>query len=195
MNLATITPASLPPQVYAHNPEHDVALTADPAHFRPIRCQDFGGWVKPAPGSGLWTAPVTAWTQDRRPADSAWLEYLREEMETDTSDLLLTEVFPTAEAWILLIDCQEHLASIVTAYPADPGGLAYLDRAYPDWAGLAEAGWDGVYLTDRGQWATRLPKSGPDLYSWDLESLLWLRPAYMTGQTVRSAARSKAGAA
>jgi hypothetical protein len=48
-----------------------------------------------------------------------------------------------------------------------------------------------VYLTDRGQWLTRLPDSGPDLYGWDMESMLWLRPAYVTGRTVRSAAATE----
>jgi hypothetical protein len=31
--LATITPASLPPQVYAHTVNHDPRITADPARF------------------------------------------------------------------------------------------------------------------------------------------------------------------
>lgn len=194
MSLATITAASLPPQAYAHTEGHDINLTADPARFRTITSKS-PGWVKPTPGTGLWTSPVTARTEGGQPTDSAWLEWTRAEMDADTSGLWLTEIFPARNARLLLIESQEHLAAIVGAYPADPGPLASLDRHYPDWGALAAAGWDGVYLTDGGQWATRLPVSGPDLYGWDMESMLWLRHAYTVGQTVRSVARSKAAAA
>jgi hypothetical protein len=194
MSFATITAVSLPPQVYSHTAEHDVTLTADPARFRPVVSNKAPGWVKPTPGTGLWTAPVTARTDDGQPTDSAWLEWCRAEMDADTSGLFLTEITPSRDARLLLIDSQEHLAAIVDAYPADLGPLDYLKRHYPDWGALAAAGWDGVYLTDRGQWATRLPRSGPDLYSWDLESMLWLRHAYTVGRTVRSAVRTEAGA-
>ena len=44
---------------------------------------------------------------------------------------------------------------------------------FPDWSLVAER-YDGVHLTDEGQWATRL--SHPlNLYGWDCESTLWLR--------------------
>ncbi|MEU7399956.1 hypothetical protein [Streptomyces sp. NPDC044948] len=196
MSLATITTAALPPQVYAHTEGHDVNLTADPAHWRPVR--GIGtGWVKPHAGTGLWTSPVTAHRTDRTPTDSAWLEWCRSEMDSDTSPLWLTEIWPTGDARLLLIDDQAHLAAIIAAYPAKPNRyVAHRNGGrYPDWEALAADGWDGVYLTDRGQWATRLPRSGPDLYGWDLESCLWLRPSFVVGRTVRSAARSEAGAA
>ncbi|GAA4702382.1 hypothetical protein [Streptomyces youssoufiensis] len=186
MTLATITAISLPDQVYAHAADHDVALTAGRETFRPVTGD---GWVKPAIGTGLWTAPVTTRHDDGSPADSAWLERMREDMEADTSDLLLTEIHPSTDAQILLIDCQEHLAAIVDAFPAAPH-VPGLRRIYPGWQALAEAGWDAVYLTDRGQWATRLPVSGPDLYGWDLECVLWLRHAYTVGRTTPSAAHA-----
>lgn len=193
MSLATITAVSLPPQVYAHTADHDPALTADPARFRPV--QGIGtGWVKPMGGTGLWTSPVTARTDDGAPTDSAWLEWCRSEMDADTSGQYLTEVIPVRDARLLLIDGQEHLISIIGAYPHIDSQWIGRGRLYPDWAALAAAGWDGVYLTDRGQWATHLPRSGPDLYSWDMESMLWLRHAYTVGRTVRSQARSEAGA-
>ncbi|MGW4222929.1 hypothetical protein ACWEG1_05680 [Streptomyces bauhiniae] len=184
MNLATIPADVLPPQVYAHPIEHDVTVTADPNRFRAIR--GIGtGWVKPKGGTGLWTAPVTATAADGRPVDSAWLEWCRAEMDSDTSDQYLTEIHPMPGARILLIDCHEHLVEIVRQFPA-ASDMPWVAESYPDWEGLAAAGWDAVYLTDRGQWATRLPKSGPDLYSWDLESCLWLRHAYTVGRTAVS---------
>lgn len=194
MSLATITAAALPPQAYAHTAEHDVTHTANPARWRPIRSIGTG-WVKPAAGSGLWTSPVTAHTDDGAPSDSAWLEWCRAEMDSDTSDLLLTEITPVAGARLLLIDDQAHLTAIVDAFPESDSQWIDRGRLYPNWEALAAAGWDGVYLTDRGQWVTRLPQSGPDLYSWDLESLLWLRHAYAVGRTVPSVAHSEAGAA
>ena len=93
-----------------------------------------------------------------------------------------------------MIDSQEHLIAIIDAYPQSDSQWPDRGRNYPHWEALAADGWDGVYLTERGQWATRLPRSGPDLYSWDLESMLWLRPSYTVGRTVRSMVRSQAGA-
>lgn len=195
MSLATITAVSLPPQVYAHTAAHDVTLTANPARWRPVKGIDMG-WVKPHSGTGMWTSPVTARTADGLPADSAWLEWCRTEMDSDTSGQLLTEITPHGTARLLLIDDQTHLAAIVAAYPAERNPyVPHRYGLYPDWEALAADGWDGVYLTERGQWATRLPHSGPDLYGWDLESMLWLRPAFAVGRTARSAARSEAGAA
>ncbi|CAM5718908.1 hypothetical protein [Streptomyces fumanus] len=195
MSLATITAASLPPQVYSHAPEHNVELTADPTHWRPV--QGIGtGWVKPRGGTGLWTSPVIAWTEDGTPADSAWLGWCRAETGADTSGQMLTEILPISNARLLLIDAQDHLTAIVATYPAEPNRfLPHRHGRYPDWEALAADSWDGVYLTDRGQWATRMPRSGPDLYGWDLESMLWLRPAYMVGRTVLSAAADSAGVA
>lgn len=192
MSLATITAASLPPQVYAHTASHDVALTADPARFRAVTSKNFG-WVKPTSCCGLWTAPVTDRTDEGLPADSAWLEWCRSEMDSDTSGQMLTEITPVRDARLLLIDSQEHLVAIIDAYPESDSQWPGRGRLYPNWSGLAADGWDGVYLTERGQWATRLPESGPDLYTWDLESMLWLRHAYTVGRTVQSQVRVKAG--
>lgn len=175
-NLPTIAAADLPPLAYAHPAAHDIALTASPSSFRPVIGS---GWVKPNGGSGLWTAPITRYTEAGLPADSVWLEWARLEMDFDGPSEL-TEIFPTAEARVLLIDSQADLVAIVDAYPA---GRAFDDLRYPDWPRLAADGWDAVYLTDEGQWATRLPDSGPDLYGWDMASVLWLRHAYTVGRT------------
>ncbi|MCX4792445.1 hypothetical protein OG369_42475 [Streptomyces sp. NBC_01221] len=185
MSLATITAVSLPPQVYAHNTTHDVALAADSARFRPIASTH--GWVKPKPGTGLWTATVTGRDGSGQPADSGWLEYRRDEMCSDTTGTLLTEILPTRDARILLVDSHQHLIDLVAAFPAPYEWGYRTEQKYPDWPALAAAGWDAVYLTDRGQWATRFPDSGPDLYGWDLESVLWLRHSYTVGTTTISA--------
>jgi len=183
MSLPTITAVSLPPQVYAHNAEHDVIVTADPDRFRPIT--GTYGWVKPTAGTGLWTATVTGRNEHGHPVDSGWLEYRRDEMADDITGTLLTEILPQRDARILLIDDQQHLIDLVSAFPAHYRWNS--DEQYPDWVGLAAAGWDAVHLTDRGQWKTRIPDTGPNLYGWDIESVLWLRHAYKVGATTPAA--------
>lgn len=179
--LPIITAAALPPLAYTHTADHNPALTR-PEYFRPIRST---GYVKPAPGTGLWTAPITEY-ENGLPCDTAWLKYCREEL-TDRNDTHLTEVFPNPDVRVLHIDTHPDLIAIVDAYPAEqPVRGTRLN--YPDWEHLAADGWDAVYLTEAGQWATRLPRTGPDLYSWDLASVLWLRPTYTTGRTIAVAA-------
>ena len=178
--LPTVPAADLPPLVYAHGTDHDPAVTATPAAFRPIVG---AGWAKPSAGTGLWTAPVTSSTPDGLPADSAWLEWCR--IETPTGDYThLTEIIPDASARVLVVDTQNDLIRIVDAYPASYGlHLSCIDDRYPDWPALAANGWDALYLTDNGQWETRLPPHGPNLYTWDVATVFWLRPAYTVGRT------------
>jgi hypothetical protein len=178
--LPVITGAELPPLAYAHSADHDPALTA-PAHFRPIVHE---GWVKPKSGTGLWTAPVTAADASGSPTDTAWLIYTREEMDVPAGSYsYLTEITPLADARVLRVDTHADLIAIVAAYPAAPITSGLHRGPYPNWTDMARD-WDAVYLTDDGQWATRLPRSGPDLYSWDVATVLWLQPAYTVGRTV-----------
>lgn len=190
MRLPTITACALPAQAYAHAADHDVRLTADPAHWRPI--EGVGtGFARPKPGTGLWTSPVTARTPDGAPADSAWLERLRL-AGRDTSVLHLTEIIPAAEARLLLIDDPDHLAAIIATYP-EKDAWSGRGRLYPRWASMADD-WDAVYLTSRGQATTHSAGSGLGLPSWDVETVLWLRPAYTVGRTAQACAASQAGA-
>lgn len=180
VSLTAISSALLPPLAYAHSADHDSALTA-PMYFRPIVSE---GWVKPKSGTGLWTAPVVATGADGSPTDTAWLIYTREEMDgPEGAYTHLTEIKPDGNARVLQVDTQADLIAIVAAYPAAPVMPGLHRGPYPDWAALAQD-WDAVYLTDEGQWATRLPRTGPDLYSWDVATVLWLRPAYRVGRTV-----------
>lgn len=178
--LPSIAGRDLPPLAYAHNSSHDTALTR-PEHFRPVVGS---GRVKPG-GGGLWTAPVTATTPEGMPADTAWLEWCRAEDFGAEYYTHLTEILPAPGARVLRIDSQADLVAIIDAFPAGMHDAAprHCRHRVPDWVALAAAGWDAVYLTDEGQWATRIPPSGPDLYSWDLATVLWLRPAYTVGRT------------
>lgn len=179
-NLASLTGRDLPPLAYAHNASHNPLLTR-PESFRSIAGS---GWVKPANGTGLWTAPVTAHTASGKPADSAWLEWCRSEDWGVTTYTHLTDIIPGPDTRVLLIDTAADLLTIVDMFPAVGEIFSVTsDRRYPDWPALAAAGWDAVYLTNQGQWETRLPPSGPNLYSWDCATVLWLRPNYEVGGT------------
>lgn len=187
MSLPIIAPAELPPLAYAHDNTVDIAAAA-------WRTVTEYGWVKPHANTGLWTAPVTAWAEDGSPADTAWLEWCRAEWSTGNSTHL-TLVRPHDTARVLRIDSQADLIAIVNAYPSRSGfSLSSLDDRYPHWSGLAEDGWEAVYMTDRGQWETRLPRSGPNLYGWDMPSVLWLRPAFAVGLTTVIPAAAMGGA-
>lgn len=185
MALPTIAPADLPPLAYAHNNAVDPAT----APWRPVVGH---GWVKPQAHTGLWTAPVTATAEDGAPADTTWLEWCRAEWSTEGSTHL-TVIRPHATARVLLIDSQPDLIAIVRAYPSRSDFLPSLDDRYPHWQAMA-AEWDAVYMTDQGQWETRLPAAGPNLYGWDMPSVLWLRPAFTVGATTAVPAAALGGA-
>lgn len=177
------TGRDLPPLAYAHSADHDPALTS-PEHFRSITA---GGLIKPA-GGGLWTAPVTSQHPDGTPSMSAWIEWCRGEDWGADHYTLLTEIHPARDAQVLRIDTLADLVAIVDAYPhpSPPPVRRWLADHYPDWAAIG-ADWDAVFLTEDGQRATRLPPyDQPNLYSWDVATVFWFRPAYTVGRTAQA---------
>ena len=167
--------ADLPRQAYAYSPGHDVRWTR-PENFRPVTGKR--RWVKPDPGTGFWTATVTETTQDGRPLRTSWTEWCTAEEFGHYTGLI--EVYPDPDARVVRIDTLADLHAVVAAYPTEPACHSAL--VYPDWVAMA-ADWDGVFLTEAGQWRTRLPRGGgPDLYGWDCESVLWLQPTYRCGE-------------
>jgi hypothetical protein len=176
MSLSTIAAADLPPLAYLYAADHDPALT-EPENFRPITNE--ASWVKPT--GGLWTAPVTRCAPGGLVLSSLWSEWCVAEMDWDAADARFLSIRPRPNARVLLVDGMDDLRRLVAEYPNTVGGapsLDRIDRRYPDWVAVA-AEWDAVYLTDAGQWATRLPPyDDPNLYGWDCPSVLWLQPAY-----------------
>jgi hypothetical protein len=187
--LRQVAVTDLPPLAYAHGDNHDPALT-HPDHFRPVVNSDIGASAKPH--GGLWTAPVAEAGPDGTVLRTAWTDWYRDnEYGTDDYAHFLW-IRPRPDARVLLIDTLDDLRAIVAAYPAVPArpALDFLRNKYPDWPALAAAGWDAVFLTDDGQWATRLPLyREPELYTWDCATVLWLRPAYTVDQLVEAVAR------
>lgn len=167
---------TLPPQM-RHNRIHL-------SKFRPIKNQA-KGWgpisVKPH-GTGIWTS---SYTPDNPEGASDWLRWCKAEdfclemwrngyvyevaknlkiVEIDSLDDLmhLNDVFGVED---------ESTKMLHAKYPE------YKDRRinrWPNWEKLAKH-FDAVHLTEKGQWETRMPPEGDNLYGWDCESTLWLR--------------------
>jgi len=120
------------------------------------------------PRGGLWTSTHT-------PADvhlSDWSRWCHDEMPEWLHHRIAWKLQPRA-ARLIVIDTLADLVSVVRQFPAVD--RRYSDRAeHPDWHAIAGAGYDGVHLTEKGQWRTRM--SMPEnLYGWDCESTLWFR--------------------
>jgi hypothetical protein len=141
--------------------------------FKPIRVES--PIPRPKPRGGLWTS---TWHEEY---GGGWVQWcLSEEFECDRSDPTWPKCWlldPAPDARVYTIDSYADLQALVDRFPhrydyEDRGFGAHVDLQ-PRWLSVAEH-YDGVHLTDAGQWATRL--SHPlNLYGWDCESTLWFR--------------------
>jgi len=149
------TVTAVPPQVFAH------ATTApDAALMQPV--VTVRGWNKPQ--GGLWTTD----------ADSeGWAEWCRAEDWNDPETLALYRLTVLGPVEVAVIDSLADLEAIIAEY----GYRSFLGDVI-DYGRMARDGWDGIRLTDEGQWATRLTK--PGLYGWDLGCTLWMRWTFDT---------------
>lgn len=138
----------------------------NPDSIRPVKNQHF---VKP--DWGLWTS---TFNPEGKYA-SGWVEWCAGEMPewiVDMHAFLLT-VSPTARVYT--IDSLGDLVSLVSKYPLKTDIPQLKQFEWIDWEAVSRD-YDGVYLTDEGQWATRF--STPSLYGWDSESTLWFRNVF-----------------
>jgi hypothetical protein len=178
ITLPVITAKELPRTAYAHGKDHDVKLTLL-ENFRPVVNSSWG--VKPEAG-GMWTAPVTDACYTGEIVSTAWLDWCRSEMpEWLTRYNLFQEIVPQEDFRGLRIDTLADMRAVAEAYPGprDARMASYLRWGVLDWEHMAADGFDAVYLTDDGQWETRMPEdSNYSLYGWDCASVLWLRPNY-----------------
>lgn len=115
------------------------------------------------PDGGLWTSPVDCefgWKQ--------WCE--AEEFHTDKLSRHFKLRFTGR---LLVIDCESDLCQLRWEQPKE------LRMFYPLWEPSLHAGFDAIYLTERGERATRLthPRS---LYGWDCETVFVMNPASIT---------------
>lgn len=114
--------------------------------------------------------PVGAfWTSTYIDNSSAWLDWCDYEQPDwiKPYNFLLT-VDPYAKVYV--IDTLADLERLIARYPYTPLRDTFL--VYVDWAAMAND-YDGIQVTESGQWATRL--TTPGLYGWDCESTAWFR--------------------
>ena len=138
--------------------------------LRPIRPR-YPGRTFVKPFGGLWTS-----TYHER-FGGGWVQWcINEEWECPDDGVFrnLWLAYPRADANVYVIDSLDDLVALNERFgaPAYPEWKSSFMEAYPDWLKVAEH-YDGVNLTDRGQWQTRLAE--PNLYGWDCESTLWFR--------------------
>lgn len=131
------------------------------------------------PYGGLWTS-----TYDFRHG-SGWVQWcLGEEFHVPKGGrwdgVVLT---PRDDARILTIDTFEDLQQANHKYP-DTSPISKI-TPHLDYTHIAQD-YDGVHLTEEGQWRTRLtfPLS---LYGWDCESTLWFRWCFTAQTPIRLA--------
>jgi hypothetical protein len=117
----------------------------------------------PEPAGGLWTSTVTG--HDSGFA-SAWTDWARGE-EFVPANTPMSVLRADAEARIYRIDGRSDLDALRGQYPAGP-----LDV---DWEAVGRD-FDAVHLTAKGAQETRYGL--PNLYTWEVESTLWLRPRF-----------------
>lgn len=117
------------------------------------------GSIKPL--DAFWTS---TWDDDN--GTSAWVEWCRAEEfgDIESQNLFVLEVSPDAKVYT--VDSLEDLVYLLDTCGAV--GTHYMP--YVNWEKVAQD-YDGVQVTDRGQWATRL--TTPGLYTWDCESTAW----------------------
>lgn len=134
--------------------------------------------VKPL--GGLWTSTY----QPTGKFASGWIEWCySEEPEWITEHAFLLEVKPDAR--IYTIDSQSDVLQLLNKYKlyrlrSESGKLIDvmdlgMSMAILDWEKIAQD-YDGVHLTEEGQWRTRLAR--PGLYGWDCESTIWFRNVF-----------------
>ena len=129
-----------------------------PSHF--VFPENLPAFVKPK--GGLWASPVDS--------NYGWKEWCQQE-EFHTGSLKHWFVFEFTGR-IMTIDTEADLKKMCfRSLPEIP----YLQMQFPDFEELAKKT-DAIYLTEAGQWKTRL-LMGPNLYGWDCECVLILNPA------------------
>ena len=147
--------ASLPVQAWAHSGPPDASLIAPVTGARLRK-----------PREAFWTS-----TWDER-TGSGWTRWCDNEnfRGPEHNIWLLT---PAPDARLFTVDSYADLDRLHSRYGVDHHGVDGLD-----WPAIA-ADYDGVHLTDDGQWRTRLSQPY-DLYGWDCGSTAWFRWAFTT---------------
>lgn len=114
------------------------------------------------PDGGLWIAPYT----ENCEFSSAWEEFLINDIGLNTKGYKGTIVSIKPNAVIVIVDSVQDLINILENYSYTH---PILSARFIDFEKLSKD-YDAIYLTEKGQYETRL--SDPNLYGWDIESML-----------------------
>jgi hypothetical protein len=120
----------------------------------------------PKPKGGMWLCPATS--------DYRWKRWCIENQYNDDVYRQEWTLKVKEGTRFLVIDTHSDLVELLAEY----GTETVLERTYflSEWSIDFEkiaTDYDGIWLTERGQWETRLTE--PNLYGWDLESILVFR--------------------
>lgn len=127
------------------------------------------GWVKPR--GGLWTTPGGAPT---------WQQWCAQDYPAGVAGCRgwTWDVRPDARLWVV-----DTLADLVDTVARFPGRISTAVGPTISFESMQAQGFDGMWLTDRGQSDTRIPPPGyPSLYGWDLETVLLFHMDVVTNQ-------------
>ena len=126
------------------------------------------------PFGGFWTSTYTP--EEEHP--SAWADWCSSEMpdKFKKESMILTV---KKDARIFVIDSLDDVRVLWKKYPLKDAIINSL--CLLDWEKISQD-YDGVQMTSKGQWDTRMPRDMKDmhlsLYGWDVESTLWFRNVF-----------------
>lgn len=133
------------------------------------------------PQGGFWTStylPENEFASD-------WIHWCFHEMPEWIKDEEATLIDISPKAIIYTIDNYEDMMNLLKAYPFkhpwvtetienSPYGVVF---AYIDWEKVS-VNYDGVHLTRKGEYATKITRTRGPCLEWDCESMLWFRNVF-----------------
>ena len=102
---------------------------------------------------------------------SGWYQFCKEQNFVKADNTVGVIFTLKEEARVYTIDSKEDLDNLVNKYPNDVLEILK-ERAGLNFIAVSKD-YDAIYLTDKGQWATRFSQPNT-LYGWDCETLLVL---------------------
>lgn len=123
--------------------------------LKPIKIEN-DNFVKPK--GGIWVSPI------KEDNSNGWKEWCEEENFAGLNKYQV--IFNIDLKDVIIIDSYDDLKKL--KWKKIHPEVSY---SYPDFEKIKGCGVCGIYLTERGQWETRLSRP-LNLYGWDCESIL-----------------------
>lgn len=130
------------------------------SRFDPLKFSQISNSYFSKPGGGLWASPVGV--------RFGWREWcLSEDFGLERLDSHIEFAY---RGRVLIVDCVEDLDRL--RWFRD---RTYHELVFPDFEAMLASGVDAIWLTERGENATRYT-IGRNLYGWDCECVLVMNP-------------------